>query len=123
MLTRRRASAPPPSAAAPPSPSGSATSAPGPTSSRSLSDECHPNNFERVEAGVADDRCHAAAAIQVQQRPEEAEDTRRDRRVPSLHHVAEAERHAQDYHADVGAAEMLFEPVQQKRALQLLAHT
>src|SRR5687767_11626080 len=80
----------------------------------------YPDDFERIESSVADDRRDAASAPQIDHRPDRAEHSGRDHGVPALVVVSEAEGDAQHDHADGGAAEMLFEAAKQECPHQFL---
>src|SRR5262245_876598 len=70
--------------------------------------------------------CHRrddAAASQIQVPPEESHGTGRDGSVPSLQHVTCAERNARDDKAHSWSSKIAFEAREQKRALDLFAHT
>ena len=72
---------------------------------------------------MADHRRDNAPPDDVDGSPDDAEESRRERRVPSLFHVAEAERDAVGRHTHMRAAEVLVEPVHDEPALYFLAHT
>ena len=84
--------------------------------------EPEADHLDQVERGVADHRRDDAAARQVDDAPEHAEQRRDDHHAPALDVVAEAEQEAEAEHPDQRAAEALLEAVQDERALDLLAH-
>jgi hypothetical protein len=96
--------------------------APQSPSSISPADSQKLRELHQVEPRVRHDRRHDRPAAQVHHAPKRPEDARREHRVPSLDAVPEPEADADDDDAHEPAAEPALEPVQEERALDLLAH-
>src|SRR5258708_7315956 len=79
-------------------------------------------NLQQVESRVAHHRRDGRSSAQIDEAPEGAEESRRDRRVGALQQVPGPECGTGDDHADLRAAEPGLEAVEQKRALNLFTH-
>src|SRR5438067_2537100 len=82
-----------------------------------------PGPASDADREVLTRRSERALVLAIDNRPERAEQRRRDRGVRALDVMPGAERDARHHHADCRTAEMLLEASQQECPLQFLADT